>query len=180
MKGFIEIFKIEGGVWHKLGSCSNNIMNSGYDAMARAFAGDSNYVVNGMYLEYVNGTPTEPTIPLDRTIDHYTNLADPYGYVRIRTTSEPIFSSSDHTTYTSNVATFTGITDGISDGGAPIIDGTSKFFSIGLAAIPGTGSGCPDTLVSAAPIKVGGTFSPQLKLANTQLGFRWSLQLGDY
>lgn len=179
MKGTIELFNIHDGVWTKIREFNNNILYSGYDAMAQAFSGDSDYVVNGMYIEYMNGTPTQPVIPLDRTPAYYEALADPYGYVRIRTLSQPILSSSDSTKYSANVITLLGVTDGTSAGGASIIDGTTEFFSLALVSIPDINDRTLDTLVSAAPIMDGSTFAPNTKLANSQLGFKWSLKLGD-
>lgn len=179
MKGKVELFDVRDGIWTKQCEFNNNILYSGYDAMAKAFAGNSDFVVNGMYIEYLNGTPTQPTIPLDRTKDYYEALADPYGYVRIKTLSEPIFSSSDASQYENNVITLLGVTDGTSAGGASIIDGTTQFYSVALVAIPNLSSKTTDTLVSAAPIMVNDVFTPKTKLANSQLGFKWSLKLGD-
>ena len=179
MKGKIEVFNIRDGIWTKRAEFNNNILYSGYDAMAQAFAGDTDYIVNGMYIEYMNGTPTQPVIPLDRTPSYYEALADPYGYVRIRTLSQPVFSSSDSTKYSSNTVTLLGVTDGTSAGGASIIDGTTKFTSLALVAIPDISDRTQDTLVSGAPIMDGSTFAPITKLANSQLGFKWSLKLGD-
>jgi hypothetical protein len=179
VKGTIELFDVQDGIWTPRVVISNNIMNTGYDAMARAFAGDSNYVVNGMYIEYTNSTPVEPTIPVTRTTSYYQNLSSPFGYVRIRTLSQPIYTTSDASKYQSNVVTLLGVTDGTSQAGASIIDGTSQFISLALVSMPELGEVSTDTLVSAAAIKDGsGTFSPITKLANSQLGFKWSLELG--
>lgn len=182
MKGTIELFDVVNDVWTFRTSIHNNILNSGYDAMAKAFAGDSTHVVNGMYVEYTNNSPIEPVIPLDRTPAYYRALASPFGYTRFKTTSQPVFTTSDASKYTSNVITLMGVTDGTSAGGAPIIDGTSRFISLALVSIPSIedetdSSG--DCLVSAASLSNGSSFTPITKLANSQLGFQWSLKLGD-
>lgn len=179
MIGSIEAFVVRDGVWTPIARFPNTILYSGYDTLARAVAGDPDYVVNGMYIEYLNGVPVEPVIPLDRTPAYYESLAAPYGYVRVRTLSTPVHSSSDPAKYTANIVTFMGVTDGTSAGGAPIIDGTSQFFSLALAAIPEVEDRSLDTLLSAAAIKDGVVFAPVTKLANSQLGFKWSLKLGD-
>jgi len=180
VKGTIELFDVQDGIWTSRDVVSNTILNTGYDAMTRAFAGDSTYVVNGMYIEYTNTTPVEPTIPLTRTPAYYQGLTSPFGYVRIKTLSQPIYSTSNANKYISNVVTLLGVTDGTSEGGASIIDGTSQFISLALVAIPQLKENSYDTLVSAASIKNGsGTFAPITKLANSQLGFKWSLNLGD-
>lgn len=179
MRGEIELYQVRNGVWTPLGVCSNNIVYSGYDAMARAFAGDPDYVVNGMYLEYTNGPVSEPSIPLDRTAAYYPTLSDPYGYIRFRTTATPAHSSSDPSKYKANIVTFIGVTEGPSEGGADLVDGTSQMISLALVAMPKMKDQTMDTLVSAAPIKAGGTFAPVTKMANSQMGFKWSLTLGD-
>jgi hypothetical protein len=179
VKGTVELFEVQDGIWTKQCEFNNNILYSGYDAMAKAFAGDSDFVVNGMYIEYMNGTPTQPIISLDRSADYYEQLDDPYGYVRIKTISQPVFSPSDASKYESNVITLIGVTDGTSAGGAEILDGTSQFYSLALVSIPSLSNKTTDTLVSAAPIMSGSTFTPKTKLANSQLGFKWSLKLGD-
>ena len=180
MKGKIELFIVEGTKWTPYCQFTNNILNSGYDVMAKAVAGDPNAIINGMYIEYMNGTPSEPTIALNRTPDYYRNLSTPYGYVRFKTVSQPVFSTSDGATYENNVVTFRGVTDGnSSQGGAAIIDGTSQFFTIALAALPVMADDSYDTLISAAPIKANNVFAPVTKIANSNLGFKWSLKMGD-
>ena len=175
MEGRVELFEVADGIWTKMAGFPNNILYSGYDALAKALGGDSDYIVNGMYVEFMNGSPVEPTIPLDRGVDHYKSLSDPYGYVRMRTVCDPVYSGSDGP-YESNMVTFTGVTKGISSGGAAVVDGTSSFFSLALAAIPDIEDDSKDVLVSAAPITSGGVFAPLIKAANSQLGFRWTLK----
>lgn len=180
MRGTIKLFTITEGKWSYHSTFTNNTLNSGYDIMARAVAGDTTAIVNGMYVEYMNGTPLEPVIELDRTPEYYRNLSAPYGYVRFKTISQPVFSTSDDALYTNNVVTFRGVTDGdTSQGGAPILDGTSQFFTIALAALPVMNDDTADTLISAAPIKNAEVFAPITKIANSNLGFEWSLKMGD-
>jgi len=179
MKGRVEVFTVQDGLWRPVRAFSNTIVYTGYDAMARAVAGDADYAVTGMYVIYKNGVPSQDVVPATRTAAYYPLLADPYGYVRVRTLSLPVFTTSDPAKYSSNIATFTAVTDGTRAGGAPIIDGTSQFFSLALVAMPDYGHQSGDTLVAAASIMDGATFAPLTKLANSQLGFRWALQLGS-
>jgi len=176
--GKVEAFVEKDGVWTPVAEFSNNILYSGYDAMAKALGGDRDYVVNGMYVEFMNGSPSEPTISLTRDVSHYKSLTSPYGYIRFKTLSDPVYSASDGGVYTSNRVTFTGVTKGISSGGAGVVDGTSQFFSVALAAIPDIEDDSKDVLVSAAAIKSGGVFAPMIKAANSQLAFRWTIKLG--
>ena len=175
MEGRVELYEVLDGVWTRVAEFPNNILYSGYDALAKALGGDADYIVNGMYVEFMNGSPVEPTIPLDREVSHYTSLSDPYGYVRMRTVCDPVYAGSDGD-YKANMVTFTGVTKGVSSGGASVVDGTSSFFSLALAAIPDIEDASRDILVSAAPIKSGGVFAPLVKAANSQLGFRWTLK----
>jgi len=179
MKGLVELFDItQSGIWVPRCSFSNNILDSGYDALARTISGDSAYAVNGMYIEYKNGVPTEPVISLDRTRSYYTSLASPYGYCRVRTVASPVYSESA-TKYSGNIVTFIGITDGTPAGGAAPIDGTAQYYSLALVAMPEYGDPAQDKLVAAGAIKYYGVFAPITKLANSQTGVRWSLQLGS-
>jgi hypothetical protein len=179
-KGRIEVYRVfDETDWLKVGECHNNILYAGYDAMAKALAGDATYTITGMYLEYKNGVPSQPVIPMDRTTQYYFDLVAPYGFVRLRTLSNPTYSTSDAAKYSHNVVTFLGVTDGTSAGGAPIIDGTSQFFSLALVAIPNIDDRREDHMVSAAALMNGAVFAPVTKQANSQLGFRWSLQLGS-
>lgn len=178
MEGFVEIYsKTEAGLT-KLAEFQNTILNSGYDVMTKALTGDSENMINGMYVEFFNGTPAEPTIPLDRTPEYYYNLTNPYGFVKFKTVFTPAFSSSDSSKYRNNVVTFIGEAPATSSGGAPIIDGTSQFYTVALASIPSLDDYARDQLVSAASIKVSGSFTPLMKVANAQLLFKWSLKLG--
>ena len=180
MQGTVELFSIENGVWSPLASFRNKILNSGYDAMAKALGGDRDFVVNGLYLEFYNGTPTEPTIPDDRTPEYYQNLVDPAGYLRFQTIFQPVYTSSDEGRYAHNIITIVGESSGVSAGGAALVDGTSQIFTVALACIPNYDDASRDTLVSCATVKdSGGNFNPVVKVANSQLGFRWSLKLGE-
>jgi len=178
MKGTIEIYEVIAGEWRYLATMANSVLYGGYDAMTRAAAGDSAYAINGMYVEYTNATPVEPVIPLTRDYTYYRDLAAPFGFVRMKTVSAPVYTTSDASKYKSNVATFMGVTDGTSAGGAPVIAGTTRFISLSLVAIPNLGEVSLDKVVSAAPIKEAGVFAPKLKMANSQMGFKWSLRLG--
>ena len=178
MKGFVEIYsKTEAGLT-KLAEFKNSILNSGYDVMAKALTGDPLNIINGMYVEFLNGAPTAPTIPPDRTPEYYYNLTAPAGFVKFKTVFTPSFSSSESNKYKNNIVTFIGEAPAISTSGAPIIDGTSQFFTVALASIPTLEDSTQDQLVSAGVIESNGSFAPLLKVANAQLLFKWSLKLG--
>ena len=178
MEGTVEIYSKTDAGLTKLAEFKNNILYSGYDVMAKALTGDIKNVINGMYVEFQNGTPVEPNISPARTPDYYYNLHSPYGFVKFKTVFTPAFSSSESSKYKNNIVTFIGEAPAVSSGGASIIDGTSQFYTVALAAIPSLDDHTQDQLVSAASIKVNGNFEPLLKVANAQLLFKWSLKLG--
>jgi len=180
IKGFVEIYDIIGGIWYKRAEFDNNIMNTGYDAFARAVAGDSTYSVNGMYVQYYNGTPTDPDpIPLTRTPSYFAGLSGDHGYLRLSTLSNPTYSATQ-SKYVGNKATFLAVSDGTNSNGATVIDGTTQFYVLGLVAIPDIDTQTSDHLISMASIKdTGGSFSPITKIANSQVGFKWSVKFGD-
>lgn len=172
--GFIELFYIVDGEWNKISEFKNSTLYQGGDILARALAGDTDYIVNGMYLEYMNGSPGEPTISLDRDYTYYTSLSSPNGFARVNTVSEPSYSATG-SDYEGNKVTFTAVADASdSFGGASIIDGTTQFFSMALVAMPDADDITKDKIYSAAAITRNGVFAPISKIANAQFGLRWS------
>jgi hypothetical protein len=178
IKGTIEVFDILGGVWLPRTVIQNKIVDTGYDSFAKAVAGVSSFVVNGMYAKFTNGTPSEPTIPDDRVAADYLSLGTDEGFVRFKTLTTPEFSTSAAGTYLSNIATFVGVAgDTAETTGEPLVDGVSQFVELGLVAIPDFTAIAQDTLVSAGVIlDRHGDFSPLAKIANSQCGFRWSIK----
>lgn len=177
IRGVIEVFSIRDGVWTPWSVIHNKIVDSGYDAFAKAVAGNPDYVVNGMYAKFTNGSALEPTIPDDRTAADYLSLGINEGFVRFKTLTSPEHSASA-SDYEFNIATFIGVAGETAEStGAALVDGTSKFIELGLVAIPDFTDISKDRLVSAgAIVDRHGDFSPLSKIANSQCGFRWSLK----
>ena len=152
----------------------NTILYTGYDLLAAMVS--SATCINGLYLEYKNGVPVDPTpIAIGRVRTYYTALVAPSGYCRLATLSVPTYAASG-AGYASNVVTFEAITDGTSAGGAAIVDGTTQFFSTALVAMPDPLDPTQDLLYNAVAIKAGGVFAPVPKVANVQVSVRCAIQ----
>jgi hypothetical protein len=176
-KGKVEIFRqYTDGSQETLLKQDNLILNSGPDLMARVLAGKTDSIVNGMYLEYKNTAPTAPTIAEARDTSYYTGLTGDTGFVRVSTLSEPSFSASD-TIYSNNQVSFVAITDGTTESSANIVDGTSQFYSAALVAIPDFTDQSTDVLFSASNFtNSSDVLVPIIKVANAQIGVRWTIQ----
>ncbi len=179
IKGKVDVYLVERGLWIPAVSCSNMLLYSGYDILAKVLAGDPGYTVNGMYIQYYNGVPSAPVISKSRTPAYYTALTSPDGVCRVKTVADPSFKATSPS-YSFNKAGFTAITDGSTLAGATIQDGVSNFYSIALAAIPDINDQSRDVLFSAANIVDGtGALAPILKVANSQVGFKWEITMED-
>jgi len=152
----------------------NTILYSGYDLLAKMASGA--VCINGLYLEYRTGAPVDPTpIPMTRDRAYYTGLVAPAGYCRLATLSEPVFSASA-AEYANNVVTFEAITDGTSAGGAPIVDGTTQFFTTALVSMPDILDPAQDLLYNATAIQASSLFAPVPKVANVQVSVRCAIE----
>lgn len=178
MEGTIDSFRVENGIWLPHASFKNSILYSGYDLQARNLAGDPDSKVNGMYIQYYNGSPSTPTIPLDLDTDYFWNLTGSDGFVRIQTLSNPQYSSTDVANYENNKVTFLGVTDGSNSHGATLTDSLSQFYVLALVSIPDFADPTKDVLFSAAAITKAGVLNPITKAANSQAGFRWGIKFG--
>lgn len=177
--GHVKVYIIKDDIWTSILQFKNTILYSGYDILAKALAGNADYTVNGMYIQYYNGTPSLIPIPKNRTVAYYTGLTAPDGVCRVKTVADPAFSVSS-ANYSFNKVAFTAITDGSTLAGAPIQDGVSNFYSIALAAIPDITDPTKDVLFSAANIVDSyGNLAPILKVANSQVGFKWEITMED-
>ena len=173
IRGYVEAY-VDG---RKVAEFCNTTLYSGYDMEAKALSGDTDYVINGMYLQFKNVAPTLPVIPLTRKPTYYAALTGTDGYVRVKTFSEPEFSTTDATKYDFNKATFIATSSSTSSAGAAVIDGTSQFYSVALVAIPDINDQTKDILFSASAIKSSlGVFAPITKIANSQVSFKWSIK----
>lgn len=178
IKGTIEVFAIRDGLWTPVTVIHNKIVDGGYDAIAKAVAGDADYVVNGMYARFTNGVALEPVIADDLVAADYQSLGTDEGFVRFKTLTTPEYTTSDEDVYANNIATFVGVAGDTAEvSGASLIDGVSNFIDLALVAIPDFTTVATDTVVSAGVIvDRHGDFTPLAKIANSQCGFRWSLK----
>jgi len=160
-----------------IGHGHNVVLNSGADIMAKAVAGDM--IINGMYFGYDNaGSPyTDPTPPVERTASFYhsTGGGGTMNFVRVPTLAKASYAATDPR-YNNNKVQFIAITDGV--GVLPgtdnvLTDGTSQFYGAALAWLdPNNYEN--DILFSAVSFADLGS-AHFVKIANAQLGIRWSL-----
>lgn len=179
VSGHVDVFTVTDGIWTLAASFKNDVMYSGYDILAKVLGGDPAYTVNGMYIQYYNGAPSEPTITKNRVPGYYSALTTPNGVCRVKTLSDPAYTATS-SLYVGNKVSFAAMTDGTTFAGASVQDGTSQFFSIALAAMPVITDATQDVLFSAANIyNSSNVFTPILKVANSQMGFKWDIRLED-
>jgi len=153
----------------------NTVVYTGFDLLAE-LATSAKYL-NGMYIEFTNGVVADPSpIPATRSRSYYEALeaagyAGDLGYVRVPIALDPVFSSTG-SSYASNKATLTAVTDPVSASKNAVIDGTSDFFAVALVHIPDITDATQDIVYNAAVIKNGGVFAPIPKTANIQVGIQ--------
>jgi hypothetical protein len=176
VKGRVEVFQrfpVYGGHYdRKLYSQDNIIVESHADILAKAAAGEPVFV-NGMYFAYTNGAVAEPPVPAERTASYYhtTGSVNPKGFVRVPTIAEPSFASSD-TPFAHNQVTVVAVSDSnvvVPDPGNEVTDNVSQFYGAGLLFLEPS-SFLNDILFSAVNFA-----SPITKVANAQIGVRWTL-----
>lgn len=136
-------FHEETGIIKQVVAQPNIIPYQGADVLARALAGDADYVAGGMLFEYENtaGSPTVPSPQRDEGIAYYLDdlsLSATKDYIRIPLVIPAGFSSSDSTKYNGNQATFFAITSGTTGihGRAFSQAANSKVYGVALVATP--------------------------------------------
>lgn len=169
-----ELFYVKDGQrLETLCEMPNTTMYTGYDLLA-AMATSGKYL-NGMYIEFKNAAPSDPSpIAATRDRSYYAALEDlgyagDLGYVRVPITLEPEYSSTG-VNYLSNKAKLVAVTDPVTASKIAVIDGTSQFFTVALVNITDINDPTQDTVYNVAVLKNGGVFAPILKPANIQIG----------
>ena len=129
----------EGASPREVARMRNTVVYTGFDLLA-ALATSDKYL-NGMYIEFSNVAPGDPS-PISATRDrsYYEALEDVgyvgnLAYVRVPIILEPLFSSTGGS-YNSNKFTVVAVTDPVSASKLSVIDGTSEFFTVALVHIP--------------------------------------------
>jgi len=111
---FMSMDRITGKVYKEVFS-KNLVLYGGADILAKLLAGNSNYAISGLYIEYDNagGTPTPPAFDRSADKSYYDGLiSDPNrDYLRVSLAAAPLFTASS-SDYDFNRLTFLGISDG--------------------------------------------------------------------
>ena len=178
---FIISLVKDGKIIKEAARMHNTTLYTGYDLLA-AMATSGKYL-NGMYIEYKNSTPSEPTISPTRDRSYYAAYEDggyagDQGYVRVPLSLDPIFASTG-AEYASNKATLVGVTDPVAEGIVPVLDGVSEFFTVALVHIADIDDASQDIVYNAAVLKSGATFAPITKVANIQIGVQGSIKFEE-
>ncbi len=164
------------GLWTPAGVKDHNlIFYSGADILGHLLRGDSQYVVNKMYIEFSNTTPSPP-VNTNRAItrSYYTGLSAPVDYLRVNIDSTPILGdSSGSGTYASNLVTFFGITAGaVGVNGTTFSQGASSTVYGGALVASPTGVIGGDVIFARFYATAGNWVA---KLNSTQIGIKWQV-----
>jgi len=172
-------FNEETGIIKKMVAQPNIIPYQGADVLARALAGDADYVAGAMLFEYENtaGAPSIPSPQRDEGIDYYLDdlsLSATKDYLRIPLVIPAGFSSSDSTKYDGNQATFFAITSGVTgihSKGFTQAD-SSQVYGVGLVATPQPTQYTSDLLFSRSY----DGFDPVPKESGYQIGAQYMIR----
>lgn len=174
-----KISYVKDGVFQPpLAVMHNTVLYTGYDLLAMMATSDK--YINGMYLEFKNATPSEPTILPTRDRAYYAAYEDggyggDQGYVRVPLTLEPQYVPTA-AEYQGNKAKMVGVSDPVAEGIVAVQDGVSEFFTVALVHIADINDASKDIVYNCAPMKYGGTFTPIPKVANIQIGVRTDIK----
>ena len=158
----------------------NLILYSGADVLAKLLSGNSEYKINGMYLEFKNlADPTDPITPptFDRTggRDYYDGLVSSpdTDFIRVSLASLPLLQATD-VDYSNNQITFFSISSGSTGfhGKTFSSAANSAVFGAALIATPG-GSDQAQDIVYA---RVYSGIDKILKESSREIGVTWVTQ----
>lgn len=144
-------------------------------------AGDARYRIQGLYLEYENVASPGDTVSagtFDRTRDvtYYDDLvgSSVRDYLRVPMTASTL--ESEGVAFADNLITFFGRSSGTSGvHGKPFSDTVnSTIFGASLVAFVDNNDATQDLLLSSFYFEIG---DQQPKLATSQIGIEWQLQL---
>jgi hypothetical protein len=170
--GKIDIFSV-GDVWTLIGSAHNDVLYSGMDLMA-LMAWGSGRSINGMYLEFENGTDpaaiSPPLLDVEAGVEYYLGLSGSRDYVRVSAgpKGEPTASSpkykSNRISFSASSAHVVG-THGLpySQAGSTVVYGAA-LVSLGRA---------PDDDIVFARAYLGPALRAS-KQDNMQIGIHWT------
>ena len=146
------------------------ILLTGYTLLSELVS--SGRKINGMYIEYKNGTaPSEPDINRTRSRAYFDSLAAPYGYIRITSLRPPEFRDITDR-YEGNEVIFTGDSAMSEVYGPGLIDDESWLFSVSLVSIVDPRDRTKDIVYNVVPFRYGDNYVPVRKRSNMAVGAR--------
>jgi len=169
------------GVMTPLASTKNLILYSGADILAQVLAGNGEYAVNAMYLEFKNLAVPGTVVPpgFDRTggIAYYNGLiASPdVDFIRVALMTHPDISASG-AHYDGNQVLFTGMTEGSVGFHGKIFSNAagSAVYGAALVAAPDLADQSKDVVFSRVYAGIG----TQLKESGYEIGVTWPIRFG--
>lgn len=157
---------------------SNLVMYDWATIIAKLVAGDLDYRVNGLYIEYENtgGSATIPSFGRGDGISYYQGLGAGRDFIRVPIAGVTTTSSNETNFPDGNVMTFFGQTQG----SAGVLGETfsnavnSKVCGAALVAMPDQADYTQDLVFSRFYFDVADQIA---KLASSQVGIEWAVTL---
>jgi len=152
---------------------SNLILYGAADILAQLIAGNADYKINAMYIEFEN-TGGPPVIPpaFDRSGGraYYDGLGAGKDYLRVPILVSPALSASG-VAYQNNQATFFAVTEGVAGVHGTTFDITSVVYGAALVAAPDIGDQSQDIVFSRVYTEIG---SIQKEVGH-EVGVTWTI-----
>lgn len=184
-KGLVSLFSFDEKTRriHKLVQLQNLILYGGAGIMARVLAGQREYAINVVYMEYKNtsGAIVPPSVTRADGIEYYTGLsASPdTDFLRIPLLVNPTLNASE-ADYESNEVTFFAESEGTQGfwGKDYSQSADSHVFGAALVAAPDLNDQSKDIVFSRVYVGELATWgTPVDKQDGKQVGLTWTIQL---
>jgi hypothetical protein len=165
-----------GRVFKEVGN-KNLVLYGGADILAKLLAGNSNYALAGMYIEFENqaGTPTPPAFDRSATKSYYDSLGgDPLrDYLRIPFASSPLLAPSS-ADYNFNRLSLFAVTSGTTGVHGKSFSSASDSTVFGAALFSS-----PDPTDSTQDVIYARTYSigAIARAANLEVGVNWNSEI---
>lgn len=173
--GPIRIFDVDlvTGLWSPVGFQEHNlVLYEGSNILGLLLAGNSEYSITTMYMEYENNAspPAAISPARDDDVSYFTGLIAPKDFLRVPLINNPKLSGSD-LNFSSNTCLFAAVSSGVT--GVNGVDfssaASSKVVGGALVATP-TGSVSGDVIFSRFEI------TPVIpKSASSAVGIQWAM-----
>jgi hypothetical protein len=183
LKGKVRAHQVVGELWTPCTDLKSNLVLYEWTRIVSKLltAGDANYRIGGMYLEFENtaspgDSVSAPTFNRTRTISYYQGLSGSASrdYLRVPLTATQVLT--DGADYTDNQLVFFARSSGVTGVHGKTFSDTvnSKIFGASLVAFVDSSDSTQDLLLSSFYFDVA---DQQQKLSTSQVGLEWQLTL---